>query len=109
MSGSSKGGWEEQPPSDAEEYLSDEQRRDLDSIKVDVERGKNENDWSIELRTYIPDLLKMILSAYVAFLLLFLCCNAARYYVTSVTAVTLASLATLGILAGRFAGHAVRN
>ena len=91
------------------EYLSDEEHRDLDSIKVEVARGKIEIDWSIELRTYIPDLLKMTLSAYVVFLLLLLCCNADWYYVTSVTAVTLACLASLGILSGRLVGHAVRE
>ena len=73
-------------------------------------RGASEEiDWSVKLRVYIPRLVTITLFIYVAMLIFLAWRGAAWFYVASQTTITLACLVTLGVLAGRLAGHAMSN
>lgn len=79
-------------------------------IGAQLRRGASrEIAWAKKLRDHIPDLMKITLSAYVVLLIYLVCFNADWYFVVSLTAITLACLVTLGVLAGKLAGHSVSS
>ena len=85
-------------------------RFDSSSIDAEIFRGASkEIDWSSKLRIYIPRLVMITLFIYVSMLIYLAWTGAAWFYVASQTTITLACLVTLGVLAGKLAGHAMSN